>query len=213
MPVILDNGSEELRTWLDPKRYEWSKELQSLLKPFEGGLEVYPVSKDVGKVGNNSPTFIIPIDSKENKSNIANFFGKAGSGAKTETEAPPSQEQRQVKIKKEAVFVGKGSKDDISDKEDGYNHAKNEGGKHVGDNQAIEASGAKRGAEEDSSRDEPPKKIAKPTPKAQSSTSAEKKGGSGGRLKISATSNHTKGPEKTKQSGTRKITQFFGNSS
>lgn len=35
---------------------------------------MYPVSKDVGKVGNNSPTFIIPLDSKENKSNIKNFF-------------------------------------------------------------------------------------------------------------------------------------------
>ena len=25
MPVILENGSEALRTWLDPGRYEWSK--------------------------------------------------------------------------------------------------------------------------------------------------------------------------------------------
>ncbi len=76
MPVIMDNGSEKMRKWLDPKRYEWSKELQSLLVPYDGELEVYPVSKDVGKVGNNSPAFIIPIDSKENKSNIANFFAK-----------------------------------------------------------------------------------------------------------------------------------------
>ncbi len=38
MPVILENGSEEVRTWLDPKRSTWSKELQSLLKPFEGEL-------------------------------------------------------------------------------------------------------------------------------------------------------------------------------
>jgi putative SOS response-associated peptidase YedK len=74
MPVILENGSEELRTWLDPKRYTWSKELQSLLKPYQGELEIYPVSKDVGKVGNNSPTFIVPISSSENKNNIANFF-------------------------------------------------------------------------------------------------------------------------------------------
>lgn len=77
MPVILDPGSEDLRTWLDPSRHEWSAELQSLLKPFKGSLDVYPVSKDVGKVGNNSPSFIIPIDSKENKSNIANFFSNA----------------------------------------------------------------------------------------------------------------------------------------
>lgn len=77
MPVILNPGSDELRTWLDPGRYEWSRELQSLLKPFEGELEVYSVSKDVGKVGNNSPSFVIPLDSKENKSNIANFFANA----------------------------------------------------------------------------------------------------------------------------------------
>jgi hypothetical protein len=75
MPVILDNGSEAIRTWLDPTRTEWSQNLQSLLKPYEGELECYPVSKDVGKVGNNSPSFLIPIDSAENKNNIANFFG------------------------------------------------------------------------------------------------------------------------------------------
>lgn len=75
MPVILDNGSDAIRTWLDPNRTEWSQDLQTLLKPYEGDLECYPVSKDVGKVGNNSPSFLIPIDSAENKGNIANFFG------------------------------------------------------------------------------------------------------------------------------------------
>lgn len=78
MPVILENGSEEITTWLDPKRSTWSKELQSLLRPFEGELEIYPVPKEVGKVGNNSETFIVPISSTQNKSNIANFFSKAG---------------------------------------------------------------------------------------------------------------------------------------
>ena len=74
MPVILENGSHDIRTWLDPKRTEWSNELQSLLQPFSGELECYPVSKEVGKVGNNSPAFIIPVASSENKNNIANFF-------------------------------------------------------------------------------------------------------------------------------------------
>ncbi|EFY91568.1 DUF159 domain protein [Metarhizium acridum CQMa 102] len=77
MPVILDPGSDKIKQWLDPARYEWSRELQSLLKPFDGELEVYPVTKDVGKVGNNSPSFIVPLHSKENKSNIANFFSNA----------------------------------------------------------------------------------------------------------------------------------------
>ncbi|ORY07650.1 hypothetical protein BCR34DRAFT_542548 [Clohesyomyces aquaticus] len=82
MPVILENGSEAIKTWLDPNRTEWSQDLQSLLKPFEGELECYPVSKDVGKVGNNSPAFIVPIDSAENKNNIANFFGNQRKAAK-----------------------------------------------------------------------------------------------------------------------------------
>ncbi len=56
---------------------------------------MYPVSKDVGKVGNNSPSFIIPVGSKENKNNIANFFArgaakKAGGAVKEEQKPPPS---------------------------------------------------------------------------------------------------------------------------
>ncbi|KAH6633312.1 hypothetical protein C7974DRAFT_462885 [Boeremia exigua] len=75
MPVILDNGSDAVRIWLDPNRTEWNQDLQALLKPYDSELECFPVSKDVGKVGNNSPSFIIPVDSAQNKSNIANFFG------------------------------------------------------------------------------------------------------------------------------------------
>ncbi|KAH9900080.1 DUF159-domain-containing protein [Xylariomycetidae sp. FL2044] len=93
MPVILENGSEDVHKWLDPKRHEWSPELQSLLRSYEGELEVYPVSKDVGKVGNNSPTFIVPIDSKENKSNIANFFAKGGGASKTGTPGTAKKEK------------------------------------------------------------------------------------------------------------------------
>lgn len=77
MPVILNPGTEEVKLWLDPTKNKWSKELQSLLKPYEGELECYPVDTAVGKVGNNSASFIVPIDSKENKRNIANFFGNA----------------------------------------------------------------------------------------------------------------------------------------
>lgn len=77
MPVILENGSDQIRNWLDPSQSEWSKELQSILKPYSEQLECYPVSREVGKVGNNSPTFIVPVASTENKSNIANFFSNA----------------------------------------------------------------------------------------------------------------------------------------
>ncbi|KAI0393310.1 hypothetical protein F5Y17DRAFT_432740 [Xylariaceae sp. FL0594] len=102
MPVILENGSEELRKWLDPKRYEWSEELQAFLKPYDGELDVYPVSKDVGKVGNNSSTFIVPVDSKENKSNIANFFvGKGGGGAMATSKGPGGSVEHVQSVKKE----------------------------------------------------------------------------------------------------------------
>ncbi|EAL89478.1 SOS response-associated peptidase [Aspergillus fumigatus Af293] len=106
MPVILEPNSEAMKMWLDPERTTWSSELQSILKPYEGELECYPVTKEVGKVGNNSPDFIIPINSKDNKSNIANFFanakkqkGGADSFARDEDakEALPSAEQKVVK--------------------------------------------------------------------------------------------------------------------
>jgi putative SOS response-associated peptidase YedK len=74
MPVILEAGSEEMKTWLDPDLIGWNKDLQSMLRPFGGEFVCYPVDKAVGKVGNNSPQFVVPIDSTENKSNIANFF-------------------------------------------------------------------------------------------------------------------------------------------
>ena len=86
MPLIFDQGSKDLNRWLDDDA--WTQDLVRMLHPYEGDLECYPVKKDVGKVGNNSPDFIIPIDSAENKSNIANFFNKqTASPAKAEQEA------------------------------------------------------------------------------------------------------------------------------
>ena len=113
MPVILENGSDQIRTWLDPERTEWSRELQSLLKPYEGELECYPVSKDVGKVGNNSPSFIIPVASADNKQNIANFFS---SGKKT-TEKSVSAKQSEPDIKLETV-AGMSQGDHGGDRDD-----------------------------------------------------------------------------------------------
>ena len=93
MPVILENGSDQIRTWLDPNRSEWSKELQALLKPFQGELDCYSVSKDVGKVGNDSPSFIVPVASTENKSNIANFFTNTKKSATGDSEKKAIEEQ------------------------------------------------------------------------------------------------------------------------
>jgi hypothetical protein len=52
---------------------------------FEIADDSYPVKKEVGKVGEDSPLFIVPIDSAENKSNIANFFSKPASPSKPKT--------------------------------------------------------------------------------------------------------------------------------
>ncbi|KAK6500405.1 hypothetical protein TWF481_010749 [Arthrobotrys musiformis] len=78
MPVIFEPNSPQMKEWLNPSR-SWDSGLQNLLQPFEKrGLECYPVRKEVGKVGNNSPSFIVPLDSEDNKSNIKNFFSKGG---------------------------------------------------------------------------------------------------------------------------------------
>ncbi|KAL4972742.1 hypothetical protein BDW66DRAFT_115790 [Aspergillus desertorum] len=94
MPVILDPNTAAWNAWLDPKRTSWSKELQAILKPYGGELDCYQVPKEVGKVGNNSPDFILPVDSKENKSNIANFFANAKKKSeltKNEGEGAPAE--------------------------------------------------------------------------------------------------------------------------
>ena len=90
MPVVLNNGSKEMFTWLDPARQEWSRELQSLLKPFDGELECYPVTREVGKVGNDSPSFIVPLD--QNKQSISNFFNNQKAQSKSAVTTPTSSQ-------------------------------------------------------------------------------------------------------------------------
>lgn len=110
MPVIVEPGSDKMKAWLDPNRIGWDKELQSMLKPYEGELECYPVDKAVGKVGNNSPSFLIPIDSKENKQNIAKFFG---------TQRATTED---VAAKDEAVRRAKENLDESDIKQDSGEH-------------------------------------------------------------------------------------------
>ena len=194
MPVILENGSEDIRTWLDPKRSTWSKELQSLLQPFHGELEIYPVSRDVGKVGNNSPTYIIPVASSENKSNIANFFAK---GATNKAEAP---------AKKEAGVKAE--------------DAKKEGNEPTEDRETLDHEGTEDNAPlpvpkqgikhelDDVSVEEPLKKV----PKTSTSPSKTPSSSKPVRKTRSATSNNTASPSKSavKDKGSQKITSFFG---
>ncbi|KAL8896297.1 MAG: hypothetical protein Q9207_007773 [Kuettlingeria erythrocarpa] len=204
MPVILENGSDAIRTWLDPKRSAWSKELQSLLKPYDGELECYPVSKEVGKVGNNSPAFIVPVASTENKNNIANFFSHA------KKEAAGKEEKREMKAE-EAEISQKGVK---------VNHDQQEHRRTVEQNRTEDnapmpsplssKAGAKRAHETDAGTDEVRSakavKIEGAEAPPASTPSPEKKTG---RKTRSATSNGTKGSPAKPGDGSQRITNFF----
>ncbi|KAJ9116946.1 hypothetical protein QFC22_004604 [Naganishia vaughanmartiniae] len=72
MPCVLESEEDCVR-WLDC-RNGWTGEVAKLLRPYEGEVECYPVPPEVGKVGTNSPSFVVPV--KERKDGIANFFKK-----------------------------------------------------------------------------------------------------------------------------------------
>ncbi|GAA5862386.1 hypothetical protein JCM8547_007624 [Rhodosporidiobolus lusitaniae] len=61
MPAILQDAAE-IELWLSDSR--WSADLKKLIRPFEGKLTYYPVDKGIGKVGNESPNFILPVAAK-----------------------------------------------------------------------------------------------------------------------------------------------------
>jgi hypothetical protein len=209
MPVILENGSEELRTWLDPKRWTWSKELQSLLKPFEGELEVYPVSKEVGKVGNNSPNFIIPVASSENKSNIANFFAKGAS--KNPSKPAVTAKHVTVEYTKRESFKEEATGTPIK-------HGETEDRKTV-DHDGTEDNAPLPVPKEEARQvikrelvnvpdEELPKKTARTSASPVKASSPSKPA----RKTKSATSNNTASPSKAARmdKGSQKITSFFG---
>lgn len=196
MPVLLEAGSEAIRTWLDPHQTSWSKQLQSLLKPFQGELEIYPVNKEVGKVGNNSPSFIVPLDSKENKNNIANFFGNQKA-----TAAKVAEKNAAAKAKSDEVDTIDGEPvktvDDEKSTED--NAPKPEPVTE------SPSQGIKREHDEIEPAASSPVKKEKPTPTPSPAKPPAKK-------MRSATSNGSvaKSPSKPAGDGSKKITAFFG---
>ena len=200
MPVILDNGSEGVRTWLDPNRYEWTNELQSLLKPFEGELEIYPVKKDVGKVGNNSPSFIIPIDSAENKSNIANFFGNQRKMAKD-----ADAKRNVVKAEEDIKDGGLTTKPETGETRETTNEENTESNAPLpGSSRGIKREHSDAAEDLPVPTPEKKKMVNSPHPKPSPAKPANK-------MK-SATSNGSAGKlaSPSKEAGTQKITKFFG---
>ena len=197
MPVVLENGSENLRTWLDPSRTEWNKELQSLLMPFKGDLECYQVSKDVGKVGNNSPDFIVPITSSQNKNNIANFFANA----------------KRPKAQGATETFAEAASNDIC-----FADSKAKKMDHLPNPKKEEQNSLKRRQSEEGDT-EPPRKLIKNKDHASStkpgsplkSDPISEKAATQKKLR-SATSNGTTGSGSPKKvsNGSQKITSFFG---
>ncbi|KAG9999152.1 DUF159 domain protein, partial [Aureobasidium melanogenum] len=195
-----------LKTWLDPARSEWSTELQSLLKPFDGELECYQVDKAVGKVGNNSPSFIIPIDSKENKNNIANFFGNQKNQAKSAAEESTIKKEEDDfhstdgQIKQEPAE----ERATVIDPQNTEDNAPRPQPSHSLENNASTA--VKREHSPDNSDDQ------EPSPKVQKSgdgSSATSRLASGRVMRSSVTNNtQAKSPPKAKD-GSQKITNFF----
>lgn len=85
MPCILVPGTNQWDNWFNTEHTEWEqKELSELLEPIydETTMDVYRVSKDVGKVSNKGEYLIKPVLKRE------------GNGVKTEEEP--------VSIKKES---------------------------------------------------------------------------------------------------------------
>ncbi|KAE9375573.1 DUF159-domain-containing protein [Stipitochalara longipes BDJ] len=208
MPVILENGSEELRTWLDPNRSTWSRELQSLLKPFRGELEVYPVSKDVGKVGNNSPHFMIPVASSENKSNIANFFTK---GASKNSSKPNNTAKSLMSDDSKGVSLTRDAKEIPTKAENEDRKTVDHDGSEDNAPLPVPKVEAKQGIKrelDDVPDKEPPQKAAKAFVSPSKASPPPKPA----RKTRSATSNNTVSPSKStaKGKGSQKITNFFG---
>jgi putative SOS response-associated peptidase YedK len=193
MPVVLNPGSEELRTWLDPNRYEWSKELQSLLKPWDGELDIYAVTKEVGKVGNNSANFIVPVNSTENKKNIVNFFNKQAELAKSPKKPRAKDETDDVE-----------SSGDV--KKESHAHSTEFKAESPPPSTAKSRTGAKRQHKEIVDIDDGPAAKKGQNSSSQAASSPSK----GARKMRSATSNGTasKGSPK-KAENSKKITSFF----
>ncbi|KAF7722426.1 hypothetical protein EC973_003165 [Apophysomyces ossiformis] len=98
MPVIFENGSESVQSWLDQSQ-GWNDKLNCSGKSNPNketiGMSVktriysYQVTDRVGPTKNNSPDFVVPVD--QLKGSIASFFKKPESA----TPKRPAEEQKE----------------------------------------------------------------------------------------------------------------------
>ncbi|SPO21808.1 uncharacterized protein UTRI_01300_B [Ustilago trichophora] len=122
MPVILPN-EQAISTWLGldarPKSENevkkgddvddtWSFEVAKLLRPLQSELECYKVPKEVGKVGNSHPSFILPIE--ERKDGLKAFFAKQNqSKPTTTTESKSASVDTSDNVKQEPEHISEDS--------------------------------------------------------------------------------------------------------
>ncbi|EEB98852.1 hypothetical protein MPER_01574, partial [Moniliophthora perniciosa FA553] len=94
-PVILSTP-EALQKWLDTSSQSWTTELGKLvLQPYHESaapLECYQVPKEVGKVGTESPSFILPV--AQRKDGIQAMFSKQSSQPKASPASKVSSGKR-----------------------------------------------------------------------------------------------------------------------
>lgn len=194
MPVLMEAGGEGMRAWLGVGAGTWDGGVAGLLRPWEGdgdgGLVVYRVSADVGKVGRDEKRFVERVERVEGgrggisgwlRGEGGNWKGKGSDGGEgKDVEVEVKDEEGEVK--REMKSVGE-----------------------VEEDAGVPEKGVKREADGET-KDEPPKKkmmgLASPSPVKS-------------RPKISATRNVHKSPKKGvkgKADGSQKITKFFGNS-
>ncbi|KAI0727743.1 hypothetical protein C8Q72DRAFT_781057 [Fomitopsis betulina] len=101
-PVIL-SSIDALNDWLDTAPQKWTPQLTKLVEPYRDPnvpLTCYQVPKEVGKVGTESPTFILPIAGR--KDGIQAMFAK-------QVASTPSQQSQGVKRKRSASPKPSGS--------------------------------------------------------------------------------------------------------
>jgi len=156
------------------------------------------VAREVGKVGNEDPLFVIPLEVKKSKGSIKNFFAKAGKGV-GEKSLEKGEEEGMKTEKEEGKDVGEDTKPPPS----------------------SPVKGIKREADTTPLKGEPPSKKTETAPSPSPSptkkyTSPVKPTTTTIKGKISATKNVGNSPVKSKAKAgggaeqSLKITHFFG---
>lgn len=199
MPVLMEAGGEEMRRWLGVGAGTFGG-VAGLLKPWgvEGGLEVYRVSADVGRVGRDEKRFVERVEG--GRGDIAGWFrGAGGKGKDGGKDGDGDGDGEKGKDKGKDVEI------EVKD-EEGEVKREMKSVEEVEEDAGVPEKGVKREAEDETKDEPPPKKkmmgLASPSPVKS-------------RPKISATRNVHKSPKKGvkgKADGSQKITKFFGNS-